>query len=600
MNSKVETEPEYDADVLVVGLGPMGATTALALASHDVKVRAVTRQRWLADTPRAHITNLRTMEVFRALGIEEEIKTQATPWDSMGDTLFTTSLTGPEVARMRTWGTGDRRHGDYLKSSPCTMVDIPQTIAEPILVNAAGRAGASLSFDTEYVTSTQDGDGVSVTLRDKVTGYQYSHRYKYLVGADGARSHVMDDAGLAVEGELARAGTVYAEFRSDLSEYVAHRPSILNWIVNESAAVGEIGFGLLRAVHTWDHWIAGWGFDISEGDPDLSLETARQRIRDYVGDQNLEPEIVSVRPWYVNEAVAPKYSNGRILCGGDATHRHPPSSGLGSNTCVQDAFNLAWKLAYVVKGEAGDELLESYGAERAPVGRQIVDRANQSRRDYALLQKAFAPESSGGPQGLSKIRDTGRGGVEARKSMVAAFDLKDYEFNAQGVEMNQRYSSSAVLSEPEPEVWGQDSQLYVQATTRPGAKIPHAWLVNGRGRRISTLDLVSGGRFTLLTGLSGQMWSAAARALGRKWLSSTVIGESEVEDLYLEWARVREVDESGAVLVRPDGIVAWRSMGAPGSEEDATNQLGAVLDRILSLTPDVRHNKYAKAEDVIS
>ncbi|MGC2938816.1 MULTISPECIES: FAD-dependent monooxygenase [unclassified Brevibacterium] len=579
-----ENEQEYDAEVLVVGLGPMGATTALALAKYGVSVRAVTRQRWLADTPRAHITNLRAMEVLRSLGIEDEVKQQATPWEWMGDTLFTTSLTGPEVARMRTWGTGDQRYGDYLKSSPCTMVDIPQTVVEPILVNAAGRAGASISFNTEYLSSRQDETGVSVTLRDRITGYEYVHRYRYVVGADGAKSKVMDDAGLTVEGELARAGTVYAQFRGDLSQYVAHRPSILNWIVNEDAAVGEIGLGLLRAVHPWDHWIAGWGFDVSKGRPDLSEETARERIRAYVGDLDFEPEILSINPWYVNEAVASQYSNGRILCGGDATHRHPPSSGLGSNTCVQDAFNLAWKLAYVVNGDAGEELLTTYSAERAPVGKQIVDRANQSRRDYAPIQQALAPETSEGIHGLEKVRSDTPDGIHARAALVKAFDLKHYEFNAQGVEMNQRYVSTAVIPDDgaEPEVWERDPQLYAQSTTRPGAKIPHAWLVGENGRRVSTLDLVAGGQFTLLTGPSGRAWAHALTDLGHDWAKSIVVGDPGAEDLYLEWAQAREIDEAGAVLVRPDGTVAWRSHQAPQQAADAQAQLRDALAQVLS------------------
>jgi 2,4-dichlorophenol 6-monooxygenase len=579
-----ETQHEYDADVLVVGLGPMGATTALALANYGVKVRAITRQRWLADTPRAHITNLRAMEVLRSLGVEAEVKQQATPWEWMGDTLFTTSLTGPEIARMRTWGTGDQRYGDYLKSSPCTMADVPQTVMEPILVNAAGRAGASLSFSTEYVSSVQDATGVSVTLRDRITGHEYVHRYRYVVGADGTKSRVMADAGLTVEGEIARAGTVYAEFYGDLSRYVMHRPSILNWIVNRDAAVGEIGLGLLRAVHPWDHWIAGWGFDISKGEPDLSEGTAYERIRTYIGDPEFEPEIVSINPWYVNEAVAPQYSNGRILCGGDATHRHPPSSGLGSNTCMQDAFNLAWKLAYVIKGDAGDELLETYSAERAPVGKQIVDRANQSRRDYAPIQQALAPESPGGLTGLDKVRSDTPDGARARAALVEALDLKQYEFNAQGVEMNQRCVSTAVIPDDTngPEAWHRDPQLYVQATTRPGAKVPHAWLVGEDGRRISTLDLVSGGQFTILTGPSGRVWAQALTSLGQNWAKPIIVGDPGAEDLYLEWAHAREVDEAGAVLVRPDGVIAWRSYHAPQDATDAQHQLRDALARVLS------------------
>lgn len=573
---------DFDADVLVVGLGPMGATSALALATYGVRVHAISRQNWLAATPRAHITNLRAAEVLRSLGVEEEIKRQATPWESMGDTLFTTSLVGPELFRMRTWGTGDDRSGDYKRSSPCTMLDLPQTLVEPILVNAAGQRGAAISFNTEYRGSVQDECGVTVTLVHRLTGEEYTQRVRYLVGADGAKSRVMQDAGLDVHGVLARAGTVYAQFRGDLSSYVAHRPSVLNWIVNTDAAVGEIGLGLLRAVSPWDEWIAGWGIDISKGDPDLSVETATARIRSYVGDPDFEPEIISISPWYVNEAVAPVYSSGRIFCGGDATHRHPPSSGLGSNTCIQDAFNLAWKLAFVIHGRAHAGLLDSYTAERAPVGAQIVARANQSRRDYAPIREALAG-IAGGMSGVAKARAATPEGETTRAALEAAIDLKQYEFNAQGVEMNQRYASSAIIEDvdAEPELFLRDRDLYAQATTRPGAKIPHVWLVGADGRRISTLDVVEGPYLTLLTGPTGSAWVEAVDEMSHPALRAIVVGGSDAQDLYLEWQRVRDVAESGAVLVRPDGVVAWRAKTGVGSAAASRQTLTEVLEALL-------------------
>jgi 2,4-dichlorophenol 6-monooxygenase len=583
----------FDTDVLIVGLGPMGAATALALAQYGVRVQAITRQGWVADTPRAHITNLRAVEVLRSLGVEDEANQRATPWELMGDTLFTTSLTGPEIFRMRTWGTGDDRHGDYVRSSPCRMMDLPQTDLEPILVGAAGRAGAILSFNTEYVASRQDDQGVTATLRDRLTGVEYERRARYLVGADGARSRVFEDAGLTLEGELARAGTVYVQFRGDLSAHVAHRPSILNWIVNPDAAFGEIGFGLLRAIRPWSHWIAGWGFDPAKGDPDLSAETATARIRAYVGDTGFTPDIISIAPWYVNQATAPVYSSGRILCGGDATHRHPPSSGLGSNTCLQDAFNLAWKLAFTLKGYATPDLLDSYTAERAPVGMQIVERANQSRRDYAPIREALALATEKGRDGTPGLWSPTPTGARARAALEKAIDLKQYEFNAQGVEMNQRYTSSAVIDDPDavPEVFLRDRDLYVQATTRPGAKVPHAWLLGAGGRRFSTLDLVNGPFLTLLTGLTGRPWVDAVEELAHPALRATVIGDAVVQDLYLEWQRAREVDEDGAVLVRPDGVVAWRSLRGVGDAQGARQVLERVLDQMLGTTSPAEANR---------
>ncbi|MBN9695135.1 MAG: FAD-dependent monooxygenase [Zoogloea sp.] len=576
---------QFDTDVLIIGSGPTGGATALALATYGVRAHMVSRGNWLADTPRAHITNQRTMEVLRDLGIEDEAIKYATPWEQMGDTLFTTSLAGEELVRLRTWGTGDERKGDYLQGSPCGLQDIPQPLIEPVIFKNAAERGARFSFNTEYLSHSQDAEGVTVQLRERASGREYSLRARYLVGADGAKSKVAEDIGLPIEGHMARAGTVYVIFKADLSRYVAHRPSILHWIVTPAASFGEIGMGLLRAVRPWDRWIAGWGFDISRGDPDLSPELLLERIRTLVGDPALEVEIERTSVWYVNQAYATEYSRGRVFCGGDAVHRHPPSSGLGLNTCVQDAFNLAWKLAYVIKGHAGPGLLDSYSLERAPVGRQIVVRANQSRMDYAPLKAAFRVEGADNPvaAGIARFKDSGPEGVAARRAVQAALELKNTEFNAQGVEMNQRYTSAAVLSDPAAgdEVWQRDPQLYLQPTTRPGAKLPHAWLVDRRGLRVSTLDVTGKGKFTLLTGLSGQAWRQAAEALGMPWLRTVVTGEPGSADPYCAWQRLREVDEAGAILVRPDGYVAWRYSAALHDAGEARRQLAAALAAVL-------------------
>ncbi len=575
----------FDTDVVVVGLGPFGGTTALALATYGgVRAHGVTMYPWCANGPRAHITNQRAAEVLRDLGVEAEAKKYATPWDQMGDTLFTTSLAGEEILRLHTWGTGDERYGDYLRGSPCHMLDIPQPLLEPILLKNAAERGATISFNTEYLSHAQDEGGVTVRLRNLVDGHEYEQRAKFLVGADGARSKIVEELGLPLVGELARAGTSYVLFNADLTRYVAHRPSILQWIFNSKAGFGEIGMGLLRAIKPWHQWIAGWGFDIAAGEPTLTDEVIVAQIRTLVGDPDLDVELVNRSVWYVNQQYATEYSVGRVFCGGDAVHRHPPSSGLGSNTSIQDGFNLAWKLAYVVRGEAGPDLLASYSAERVPVGRQVVARANQSRKDYAGLRAWFdhdAPDPV--LDGLAKLKAPTPEGVALRDSLYEALELKNTEFNAHGVELNQRYDSAAVSPDPTVghEDWPRHRELYLQATTRPGAKLPHVWLVGPRGTRVSTLDVTGRGRFTLLTGLAGTAWTAAADTLDVPYLDVVVVGAPGTIDPYGNWHRVREIHEAGAILVRPDGYVAWRFMGAMWDATDATRQLADALASLL-------------------
>ncbi|CAM4099713.1 FAD-dependent monooxygenase [Acinetobacter pragensis] len=570
---------QYDTDVLIVGTGPAGSTLGLALASYGIKVQLFTQFNWLANSPRAHITNQRAMEVLRDLGVEEQVKAIATPWEAMGESLITTSLVGEEIARMSAWGTGDERHGDYVKGSPCPLVDLIQPKMEALLVKNAGERGAIYHFNTEYLSHVQDEHGVTATFMNRITQQEFSLRAKYLVGMDGARSKIAEELDLPLEGVMSRAGTVYVTFNADLSEYVKHRPAILQWIVNPEAGFGDIGMGLLRAISPWNEWIMGWGFDIEQGEPQVSEAQVRARLNAFVGAEVADVEIDKVSYWYVNQTWATHYSVGRVFCGGDAVHRHPPSSGLGSNTCMQDAFNLAWKLAYAIKGWAKENLLESYTAERAPVGKQIVQRANQSRFDYKYLKDVFGFDDGIKTQAqmLERIFAATDEGAEIREQLFKALEIKHYEFNAQGTELNQRYASNAVIAEAGEEAFLKDPQLYLQATTRPGAKVPHTWVIDAKGQKHSTLDITGKGRFTLLTGLSGTGWKVAATDLDLPYMDVVQIGSRQFRDVYGTWNLKSEVHEAGAVLVRPDGYVAWRMAEKPSADFDYQQALRQVL-----------------------
>ena len=267
---------------------------------------------------------------------------------------------------------------------------------------------------------------------------------------------------------------------------------------------------------------------------------------------------------------ASRWTAGRVFCMGDAMHRHPPSNGLGSNTSIQDAYNLAWKLALVLQGKADPSLLDTFDAERVPIGEQIVKRANRSIEEFGPIFEALGVlEKDAGPEQMKANMEARKQATpEAaaqRRRLKEAIEGKNYEFNAHGVEMNQRYRSAAVVPDGTPEPpFERDAELYYHPTTWPGARLPHCWLEHG-GARVSTLDLVGKGRFALLTGIGGEAWAEAARAVtGRTGveIAAYVIGPGrEVADTYDDWARLREVEEDGCVLVRPDMHVAWRSHG---------------------------------------
>jgi 2,4-dichlorophenol 6-monooxygenase len=586
-NSQPENTENLSTDVLIIGSGPAGGGAALALASYGVDHMVITKYRWTANTPRAHITNQRTMEIFRDLGIEADIAAQATPHELMGETVFCTSLAGDEIGRVRTWGTHPAREADYTLASPSQNCDIPQTLLEPIVIGHAASRGSRIRFDTEYVGLVQDDDAVTVTVRDRVTGHTYDIRAKYVIGADGGRSQVAQDVGLPFEGQMDLAGSMNIVFHADLSHLVEHRPSVLYWVLQPGSDVGGIGLGLVRMVRTWNEWLIVWGYDINQPPPDVDDEMATRIVHELVGDDTVPVTIRSTSLWGNNKMYATRYRAGRVFCAGDAVHRHPPSNGLGSNTSIQDAYNLAWKLALVLRGAAGEALLDSYDAERAPVGRQIVLRANKSIEEFGPIFSALGVLGTNDPEQMrahiEARRDNTPEAARQRAELRAALELKDYEFNAHGVELGQRYASGAVVSDGTPEpAHDRDPELYYHPTTWPGARLPHVWL--GRDtHRVSTHDLAGSGRFCLLTGIAGTDWADAAAKVGAELgveVAAHVIGPGrEHIDLYEDWSRSREVGEDGCVLVRPDMHVAWRSAGLP---DDPTAELRRVLATILA------------------
>jgi 2,4-dichlorophenol 6-monooxygenase len=587
-----ERPPAVTTDVVVVGTGPAGAAMALALARLGVDHLVVTRYDSLAAEPRAHITNQRTMEVLEDLGVADAVIAQATPQHLIGATTFCTAIAGEELGRVRSWGTDPDSHAAHVRASPGRICDMPQNLMEPVLVNAATAQGSRIRYGTEYLSHVADDDGVTVTVRDRTRsddGATYDIRARYLYGADGGRSRVAEDAGLPMRGEMGVAGSLNIVFRADLSRWVAHRPSVLYWVLQPGSDVGGIGMGVVRMVRPWNEWLTIWGYDVADGPPDLSDEFTTGLVRRLVGVDDLEVEIVGSSAWTVNHMAAEHYGSGRVFCGGDAVHRHPPSNGLGSNTSIQDSFNLAWKLALVLRGQAGPDLLDTYSAERAPIGRQVVDRANRSIGETGRIFDALGVSGESDPdvmrEHMAGRREPGPEGEKQRRALREAIRFKAYEFDAHGVELNQRYVSSAVVPDdlaPDPLASVEDPELTHVSSTAPGARVPHAWLSVRGGPDVSTIQLAGHGRFTLFTGPGGMAWGHARDVVGGL-VALVVVGPGQdVEDPYGDWATLLEAEgigDTGAVLVRPDHHVAARFATTP---DDPGAVLTAALDRALS------------------
>lgn len=578
-----------ETDVLVVGAGPSGAIASLLLSRLGVRNIMINKYGATSPGPRSHITNQRAMEILRDVGLEDAAKALATPQSQMGH-VFATSLAGEEFGRIYSWSTHPAAKAAHDLASPCAVCDLPQLYFEPLVVSECALRGSDVRFHTEYVSHTLNDDGLAVTLRDLLTDTEYQVVTKYLIGADGARSKVAQDITLPFEGQMALgdSGSLNIEFTADLSPLVGHRPSDMFWLLQSGNGFNGTGVGVLRMVRPWHKWVCVWGYELAEGPPNLSTEEAKAIVQKLIGTDTIPVTIDVMSTWTINQQYAVRNSNGRVFCMGDAVHRHTPAGGLGLNTSVQDAYNLAWKLAYVIKGIAGPALLDSYDAERSPVARQIVKQAFSNLDKlppmFAALGLPPAPSEADMEAAVASLREPTEAAAVRRGQLRKAIDETIIIFGGgHGVEMNQRYESAAIFPDGTADPGFQkDPAFHYEASTRPGAHLPHAWLTSGN-QRVSSLDLCGKGQFTLLTGLAGSIWRNDAEEVSQELgvdIRVHVIGPGQPHvDSWGDFQNISEIAEGGALLVRPDMFIAWR---APDALQAGTGKLMKVIQSILS------------------
>jgi putative polyketide hydroxylase len=537
-----------DIPVLISGGGPVGLAASLLLSRLGVRSLLVERHPGTALTPKARGINARTMEVFRQCGIDTAIREAGLAEGGTGLILWTETLAGREIER-RVPG---RATPKSMAVTPVKNCLCAQDDLEPVIRRFAEAAGAAtLRFNTELTSFSQKPSGVTGILTDRITGEETPFTSRYLIAAEGAQSRVRRALGVKMLGQEKVYDSVNILFQADLTQWVTGRPAALYFVEQED----------LRATFLTINGTDRWGFLIHGPKQygwtpqDFTPEFCAALIRKGVGVPNLDVSVLGVSPWEASAIVADRYRVGDVFLSGDAAHEMPPTGGFGLNTGVQDVHNLTWKIAAVLRGNADEKLLDSYHDERQPLGQVIT-------------QNSLA-------NAMSMGRTARQSGVLPRREFLSE----------QGLIFGARYESSAVVPDGTPPLAIDDPVTEYVPSARPGSRAPHAWLRRG-DEQISTIDLF-GPQFVLLAGSDGDGWRRAAQAIGPSWpplVVYTVGKDGDLGDPDGTWHDVYGVDTGGAVLVRPDGHVGWRSRSGAANPTEA---LRTALDELLGRVPAI-------------
>ncbi|MGI5132376.1 FAD-dependent monooxygenase [Pseudonocardia sp. CA-107938] len=573
---------DEEVGVLVVGGGPVGLTAAMLLKRLGVDVLAINKGFRTSDRPKAHMLNQRSMEIFTELGLAEAIYVHSAPPDRMATAAWYAGFAGPDpdhgrlIGKIPAWGEG-YRDPDYVAASPCRTANLPQLRLEPLLhQRAVELVGADrIRFGHELLSLEQDADQVTALVRDLRSGAEFAVRARYLVAADGGRTVGRSlGIGMTGTGDLARVTTVH--FTADLSPWAPDDDAIIHYLVNPAFGRSVDG-GVLQPVgpRRWgpdsEEWSISFGLRDGESYDEASVVP---RLRAMLGLPDLDLQVQVVSTWTIAGAVADRFAAGRVFLAGDAAHRNPPTGGLGMNTGIGDAYNLAWKLAQVLDGRSAADLLNSYESERRAVAEDVVRAALANATAVFELDAVLglSPELSEA-ENWQRIKQVWRESPETlalRTAVEDALMQQTADFRDHNLEVGLSYAAEQCDS-PDP-------VRIFRPSTVPGSPLPHAPLTR-LGRHCSVRDLVAGGRWVLIIGARGAAWRTAASAL-RSSLTPAVVhiehAHGDWLDVRCAWTKARGVSAAGAVLVRPDRYVAWRW------DEVPTDPVAALADALTT------------------
>ncbi|ORY60743.1 FAD binding domain-containing protein [Pseudomassariella vexata] len=539
------SSPDPILPVAIIGAGPVGLVCSALLSLRGINHVVFEKYPGTSIHPKAVGLNQRTIEIFRHIGIEAELIKHRAPANSFSHTAWYTNF-GPqrtEICTRTAWGLGGRTD-EYLRASPCQYSILAQIRLEPILSRRVGELSPdAVRYGRTVVKVVEEVDHVVLHIQSRDSKIKEQVRAKYVLGADGGRG-LSESLGIEWEGKSDLVDMVTAHFKAELAPVHPDLRALIVFLVNPKMK-GSRGGGFLYHLGPYypssdtktDEWVFATP-RLSEDPLDWEKDAMIARIRASLELPDLDVELQSVSKWTVNAKVAKRYrtKGDRVFLVGDACHRIPPWGALGMNTGIQDANNLIWKL---------DQVLRHGNIMDAALG---ITHQTTTKQNLEAVAAFRDPEH---PEYWTK-----------REAVQRACDTLDYEFHAPGLEIGWFYPSAA--SDGDGDATCHDGQLNedgtfdllkYHASTIPGHNLPHAWLKRGDSV-VSTVDLTHLRKLTLLA-----RDSTGWVDLENEKIHVEVIGASEDawEDRDGRWAAQCGVGRTGAVMVRPDGIVAWRA-----------------------------------------
>jgi 2,4-dichlorophenol 6-monooxygenase len=585
-----------EVPVLIIGGGGCGLSSSIFLSNLGVEHLLVERHAGTSLLPKAHYLNQRTMEAFRQHGVADAIAAVGAPIEKFGKVRWTTSMGGDGpldqrlIHEMDAFGGGELRPV-YEADSPCMSSNYPQLRLEPLLRGEAERrAPGRIRYGHEVTGWTQDADGVTVAVTDVENGEALTVKARYVIAADGGRT-VGPGLGVEMVGPTNMVDMVSTHFSCDLSDYWDDG-TLINWFLNPEGADSWGSGVVVQMGPTWgrnsEEFVLHFAFS-TDDDERFNDEAIIPRMKAMLKLPGIEPTVHKVSHWILERVVADRWRVGDLFLAGDAAHRQPPTSGLGLNTGIQDAYNLSWKLAAVLSGNASDALLDSYEAERKPVSTDGADWALLAFMNHGVIDAGIGLVP-GAPVEVNRgafeaLFSDSRLGRALRARAEVAINTQTWEFQAHDVEIGFTYEGGAVVDDGSAVVHRDDMGREYQPSTKPGHRLPHAWLARD-GRRLSTHDLAgNSGGFVLIAGAAGADWCSAAQDVAEKFgVALTVArigGDGEYADPEGTWAELRGISDTGAILVRPDNHVGWRSQALAENPVDA---LATAFTKILAVS----------------